>query len=323
MKKNRVKSTLLCIPIFLLTLTLQGCFININGCCQDNKFEFKRTEEHTISADGITALDIDTFFGSVTVKGDDINYINITADVKAGAPTVEEAQQITEQTEIKIEPVNGTLRIFIKKPKMADSRSLGVSFNITMPKSVAAKLKSSFGSVKVTDLAADVKADTSFASIECSNIKGSLDLETSYGSIDCKDIKSEKLKAHTSFASISCRDVTGRVDLQTSYGSIDCDNLITEKIDAHSSFGNIDINCSDQSPANLAADVSTSYGGIDFDVPAAFAGAVKADTSFGSIKTRLPITVSGEIGKDSLSGTVGTGKGELKLKTSFGSINIK
>jgi len=287
MNKPNTQRILLNLFMSIITLTVIGCNINIGGCCCGGpNAKFSRTEDHAISANGISTVDVDTCFGAVTVTGAETETCHIEAELTARAPSEEEAKQVAEQTEIKIETVSGTLKIFIEKPYLKNNRSVGVSFDIIVPKSLATKVHTSFGSVKLSDLYSSVNADTSFGSISCSNVTGSVDLKTSYGSIICKNIESENLKAHTS-------------------------------------FGGVDIECSDQTGPELIADVSTSYGGIEFKAPAGFSGAVDARTSFGSIKTLLPITVSGEIGKDSLSGTVGTGKGRLVLKTSFGSIKIK
>ena len=73
----------------------------------------------------------------------------------------------------------------------------------------------------------------------------------------------------------------------------------------------------------MKAKIETSYGAVNVDIPAGFAGQITAETSFGSIRSDLPITVKGEIGKSHIRGTIGQGTGMLDLKTSFGSIKIK
>jgi hypothetical protein len=322
MKKLSAKTAVLNLFLALATIIVVGCDINIGGCSMGNE-KFERTEEHTIPMQGIGAIDVDTLFGSVTVIGAETNNCQIEAKLTARAPSVEEAEQIAQQTEIKIEPDGATLKISVEHPHLKNNRSVGVSFDITMPKSVAAEARSSFGSITVSNVEANVKADTSFAAVNCSNVTGEVDLKTSYGSIKCRNVESGLVRAHTSFSSIHCNDVIAPVDLQTSYGSINCKNLTSNQIEAHSSFGSVDIECSEKTNPELQADVSTSYGSIKLKAPSNFSGTIDAGTSFGSIETLLPVTISGQIGKDRISGTVGTGSGRLKLETSFGSIKIK
>jgi hypothetical protein len=322
MKVTTVRTTILNLFLALATPIVIGCNINIGGCSMGNE-KFERTEEHTLLMQGIEAIDVDTLFGSVTIIGAETSECQVEAKLTARAPSVEEAEQIAQQTEIKIEPDGATLKISVEHPHLKNNRSVGVSFDITMPKSVAAKVRSSFGSVTVSDIEANVKADTSFAAVNCSNVTGEVDLKTSYGSIKCENIESGLVRAHTSFSSITCNNVTAPVDLQTSYGSINCKDLTSNQIEAHSSFGSVEIECSEKTNPELQADVSTSYGSIKFKAPSNFSGSVDAGTSFGSIDTLLPVTISGQIGKDRVSGTVGSGSGRLKLQTSFGSIKIK
>jgi DUF4097 and DUF4098 domain-containing protein YvlB len=322
MNKTNTKTAVLNLLLALTALVVIGCNINIGGCSMGSE-KFERTEEHTVPVQGIEAIDVDTLFGSVTVTGAPTDECHIEAELTARAPSLEEAEQIAEQTKVVIEPDGATLKIFVEHPHLKSNRSVGVSFNISMPKSVAAEVRTSYGSVKLANIEANVKAGTSFAAVNCSDVTGQVDLKTSYGSIKCENIESESVKAHTSFSSINCRDVAAPVDLKTSYGSINCKNLTADNIKAHSSFGSVDIECSDRTDPQLIADISTSYGSIEFKIPDGFAGTVDAKTSFGSIKTSTPITVSGEIDKDKMRGTVGSGSGQLKLKTSFGSIKIK
>jgi len=322
MRRTNAPKTLLNIVLALLTVTVLGCDINIGGC-SFTQASYERAEQHTVPMAGIKAIDVDTLFGAVTVTGAEANDCRIEAQLTARAPSAEEAKTIAEQTKIRIEPADGTLKLFVEKPPLRNNRSVGVDFNITMPKSIAADVHSSYGSAKLSNIRADVKAKTSYASIQCSNVTGSVDLQTSYGSIKCEGITSDNIKAKTSFSSISCSNVTGPVDLKTSYGNINCRNLASSRIEAHSSFGSVDIECSDQTGPELAADVSTSYGSIEFKTPAGYSGSIEAGTSFGSIQTDLPVTVKGQLGKDRLTGTVGTGNGRLNLDTSFGSIKIK
>jgi len=227
----------------------------------------------------------------------------------------------------------------------------------------SAQLDTSYGSVTCRDITGDnIKLQSSSGSITAENTKGSVELDTSYGSIICKDTSGGDVKlktssgniklskascgdcdVHTSYGSITADefeagslklhsgsgsiDVTeasaDTADISTAYGRIACRQLTTADLNANSGSGNIDIAFSDSTPAEITANVVTSYGSIDFETPPNFAGQVDLSTSYGSIRTDLPITITGEISKKKLTGTIGQGKGKLYLKTSSGSIKIK
>jgi len=132
------------------------------------------------------------------------------------------------------------------------------------------------------------------------------------------------LKLHSSSGGIYVTEASAdTADISTSYGRINCRQLTTADLAAKSGSGNIEIACSDLAPAQINANVVTSYGSIDFEIPPDFTGQVDLATSYGSIRTDLPITISGEISKKKLSGTIGQGNGKLYLKTSSGSIKIR
>jgi DUF4097 and DUF4098 domain-containing protein YvlB len=187
--------------------------------------------------------------------------------------------------------------------------------------------KSSFGSIDIEHIDADIKADTSFASISLNDVKGVLDLSTSHGSIKVRQLTPADTNAKTSFATInlSYRDsetgnAMGTVRVETSHASINIHGLAAERISAKSSFGSIAISCSDACTPAVDAKVNTSHGGITFKSPPEFSGSVAMSTSHGSLHTDLPIAVQGETGKHKLAGQIGDGPGRLQLRTKFGSI---
>ena len=73
----------------------------------------------------------------------------------------------------------------------------------------------------------------------------------------------------------------------------------------------------------IEADVETSHGNIDFDLPLNFAGSIFMSTTHGRIKSDVPVTVKGEISEDRISGSIGDGNGRIDLKTTHGSITVE
>lgn len=268
--------------LLCLLMLLAGCCINIGGwgCAK-----FERTDELSAPLSAGSTLAAETSFGSITVTGADVTDCHVIAKICVQAPTEEEAAKIAEKVKIKLVPEGKTLTLKVEKPHLKNNRSVGVSFNITVPEQTNIDCHTSFGSIELDDINGSVNAETSFSSVNCDNIQGLIHLKTSYGSITCR-------------------------------------NIISADITATSSFGNIDIDCSSSTPPEINANIVTSYGGIDFTTPPAFAGRVDLQTSFGSIKTNLPITVKGDLKKQRIKGTIGDGNGNLRLKTSFGSIKI-
>jgi len=277
-----------------LPVTILACCLVLTslvcGCCMcwgwPAKAHYERTEQLSASMARLEQIKIDTSFGNVKIIGADTTECSVTAEINGQAPPLEEAKQLAEQTKITLVTEGKVLVFKVEKPTLSNNRSIGVSFDVTVPTRTG------------------IKCETSFGNVELKNITGDIDAKTSFGKIDAENI-------------------TGKVQLDTSYGEVDCEKITSGNFSAKSSFGKMDIDFSAACPADIRARIETSFGEVNVDVPPNFAGDVAVETSFGSIKTELPITVKGDFGKTKLYGTIGQGKGKMELKTSFGSIKIK
>jgi len=345
-----------------LSFGLFICSLLIVTGCDIEKAEYQRTENLSVPLAPGSNLVALTSLGSITVTGADVAECNVIAIISAGASNEEEAQEIAEKVKIETELVEKTLTVKAKKPQIKKEYSIGVSYEIIVPKQTNVECSSSFGKIKLANIYGNAKGKTSSGSITAENIKGSAALDTSFGSINCNNISGGDIElktssgkigitkaafgncsAHTSFGSVTSSELTGKsltlksnsgninlteassetADIFTSFGRITCRRITSAVLTARSNSGNIDIACSDSAPAEINANVVTSFGSIDFVAPPGFSGQVELATSFGSVNTNLPITITGEVSKKKLTGKIGEGKGKLHLETKSGSIKIK
>jgi DUF4097 and DUF4098 domain-containing protein YvlB len=279
-----------CLPANLLACCVLVAAITAGGCCINfgswNQERYEKTEQASAAMAEAEQISVDTSFGEITITGAETSDCNVTAKITGQAPTDDEARSLAEQTHIKLEMQGQTLVVRAEKPHVRKNRSIVITYNIIVPTKTGIKCKSSYGEIKLT------------------NIKGNVIAKTSFGDIVAENI-------------------TGRMQLNTSYGKVDCRKITCAGFEANSSFGDIEVGFSNDCPSDLSANVTTSYGGIDADVPTDFAGEVVIETSFGKIKTEVPLMIKGDLGKTHLTGTVGEGNGKLNLKTSFGSVTLR
>ena len=264
-------------------LAVCGCVIHIGDW---PRAKYEKTVRLQAPLESGSTVVAETNYGSIKVGGADTADCNVVATIVVQAPTEEEAAEIAEQVNIQLEPVGKTLTVRADKPHVTNNRSISISYQITVP------------------------------------VQTNIECDSSYGSIELADT-SGYVKAHTTYGSIDCDSITGQIQADTSYGRVDCRKIISDELTAGSSYGNIDIEYSDTAPAQIRANVSTSYGNIDFTAPSGFTGQVELATSYGSVKTDLPIVVKGKISSKRIEGTIGEGNGKLNLKTSYGSIRIR
>ncbi|MGH9900977.1 MAG: DUF4097 family beta strand repeat-containing protein, partial [Pyrinomonadaceae bacterium] len=72
-----------------------------------------------------------------------------------------------------------------------------------------------------------------------------------------------------------------------------------------------------------ALEFATVNGGIELELPSAASADVRAETVNGEISTDFPITVTGRFSKRNLTGTIGSGGRELRLKTVNGDVELR
>ena len=262
---------------------VSGCIIHIGNW---PRAKYEKTIKLQAPLESGSILVANTSYGSITVRGANTTDCSVFATIRVQAPTEEEAAEIAEKVKIELKPAGKTLTVRADKPHVKNNRSISISYQITVPMQT---------------------------NIECAS---------SYGSIETADT-SGYVKAHTNYGSIDCDSINGQIQADTSYGSVDCREIISDELTVGSYYGNIDIEYSDLAPSEIQANVSTSYGSIDFTAPPGFTGQVELATSYGSVKTDLPITVQGKVNSKRIKGTIGEGNGKLILKTSYGSIRIR
>ncbi len=111
--------------------------------------------------------------------------------------------------------------------------------------------------------------------------------------------------------------------LHTSSGSVHGHQIDCPDIKANVSSGSITIVCVETTSSELQADLVTSSGSVNLTAPGDYTGHVDLSTSSGSIHTDFPVTIQGKVNKRRVLGTVGQGSGNIKLKSSSGSIRLK
>ena len=304
-------------------LMLAGCGISFSG------FRAKAQQDQVVSAPMASGafLTADTSFGTIKVRGADVDTCEVQAHVNVQASTQEKADALLAEVFVVLEPQGDGLVLRVDKPRLGHNESVGVSYDIVVPHRAQLDCTTSFGTIHVQQIEGDVKAKTSFGSVHCDGVTGVLDLKTSHGKIDMKDISTPQLTAETSFGSIhlACRvsDLPpGRIYLKTSHGSIKATNVQSPVLEAKSSFGSVSVAYVPDGPADLDAKLSSSHGSLSLTPPEAFAGRVELSTSHGSIHVDKPVTVQGRLSKDRLSGTLGDGSGHIRMNTSFASVKL-
>lgn len=270
-----------------------GCllclFVLATGCCINlgctmlGKYE--RTVELSAPLSPGSTFDAQTHNGSITIHGADIAQCSLTATIVTRARTDEEAQELSDQVEVTLVPSGGRLTAKIEQPKNLINKSVSVSYDIQLPNQTSLELLTHNGAVRIIDITGDLDATTHNGKVTAEKVTGTTILKTHNGDVNC-------------------REISGDAELNTHNGSVE-------------------VIYSEAAPSVCDISIVTHNGGIGFTAPPAFSARVDASTHNGSVHTDLPITVTGKVSKSNLTGTIGTGEGNLHLETYNGSIKIR
>lgn len=321
----------------LLLLTAVGCDVQIGNWGQAR---YERIVDRNAALSAGATLDVHTSAGAITITGTSGTGCDVTATIAVRAPSEEEAQELAEQVEIRLEHVGNTLKVRAEKPKLRNKRSIGVSYAITTPRQANVKCASSYGSLKLANLEGTVDGNTGSGSIRAEDIRGTTNLDTSYGSITCVDVVGREVTLHSGSGSITASDIKGTARMDSSYGSVKCERFSDGDLSLSSGSGGITIS----DAAFGRCEASSSYGSVragDFEgqfaklhsssgsvnVTEATADTLDLSSSYGRVKA-LQIT-TGNLKAHSGSGSISVDCTPAcppdltaEVKTSYGSIRF-
>jgi hypothetical protein len=211
-----------------------------------------------------------------------------------------------------------------------------VKWNIRVPARYNVSVRTSGGSVSVSDIRGAVDVRTSGGSIKTGAVDGTANLRTSGGSISIQSA-SREIVAHTSGGGIRVERASSSVDAKTSGGSIHLGPVggtvvartsgggitleeVQGSIDAVTSGGSIHARLAAQPTASSR--LSTSGGRVNVELGPNVAVDLEARASGGGVQSDIPVTVHGTIRRNEIIGQINGGGPKLVLRTSGGGIRL-
>lgn len=129
------------------------------------------------------------------------------------------------------------------------------------------------------------------------------------------------LKCATNVGDIRIIGFISGVEAHTNVGAIACLGL-RDHIDLHTDVGDIRAEYASDAPAAVKADASANVGSIVLTGPQEISAKLTAAANVGEIDSDREVTVSGHL-KQSIRATLGSGEGQIYLRTNVGSIHIR
>jgi len=119
---------------------------------------------------------------------------------------------------------------------------------------------------------------------------------------------------------VEAQNLTADVDVSTVNGSI---NVSTAGLVSAKTVNGSITAAMGRADWTDGLEFQTVNGAIELSLPASLSAEVEAETLNGDIQTDFPLTVTGRFSKRHLTGTIGGGGRELRLKTVNGSVHLR
>jgi DUF4097 and DUF4098 domain-containing protein YvlB len=192
-------------------------------------------------------LSVETFNGSIHIRGGDDSQVHVTMHTHIQADGEEAARRAMAEMKVRVSHENGGLVLTAPNPRRDDDEvEGGVSFDISVPRSISLTLQTTNGSIDVSDTRGDNVLRTTNGQIIFAHGAGSVDAETTNGGIrvDLRDVTPGRpLRFITTNGGVSLElpsNLAADVEASTTNGTISSDlPVLTNHAESHRLSGRV------------------------------------------------------------------------------------
>ena len=236
--------------------------------------------------------------GNITFHTQAKNEVAVHASIKCSADRVEEAREGCDRIKISMDESSSGVSVRTELPRGGffegrHTLSWAINVDVVMPETAPLEVRSTFGSVSVTDLHAPANIAVNNGSVTFIGGRGRQRIENSFGNVEVSrndgDVTIVNSNGH-----VTASDVTGALDLRDNFGEIRASN-IGKRLDVNAGNGNV---------------TATNVG-----------GAINISDSFGKVTVRdakADVTVRNQSGAVEATDVTGT----ADLRTTFGAVRF-
>jgi len=184
------------------------------------------------------------------------------------------------------------------------------------------------GKLRVDVASADVTAertkgeldiDTGSGEVTVTDAEGDVSLETGSGNVAATRVRGTNLNIDSGSGEVNATDVEATdVNVETGSGGVDLRNTKAKVLRVETGSGDVQVRL--LAPCD-EIDIETGSGSVTLAVPDGLSAQVEIETGSGGIDLGFPVSVR-RLESDHVIGTIGEGKGRLKIDTGSGSIRL-
>ncbi len=288
--------------------------------------------QKNIDVSGDIVLIIRNTSGLIEIEGAEVDRITIDATKHVRATDQEEAEEVADHIEIRVDKNGNKISIetrylkmrkapgtFLEKLLGTGSDSFGsVDYKLIVPSNCEVDVENISGDIKISRLEMDCHITGSSGTIDISELNGRIDLETVSGRVELADIVGDVDIAGTS-ADVLFGSLKGNVDIRATSGKVN-GQYLSGSVTISVTSGSIDI-------SNLYGDarIKSQTGGIRIQQEA---GSLELFTRTGNVDVQTELDSTRDFYVETESGRINfnvpeTASGAVKLETVSGSINTE
>ena len=180
MLTKRISSVGHIVVLLTAVITLAGCDIVVGGLTGKEVAKDEWTRSYSLAPDG--QVEVVNVNGAIVASLADGPQVEIRAERKAGASSLEAANDLLKQIEIRETATPAKVRLETRAPSGV-GRHTQVNYFIKVPKGVSVRLTNTNGAVEVTGLQSSVRAETTNGGVTGRDLSGAVEAMTTNGGV--------------------------------------------------------------------------------------------------------------------------------------------
>lgn len=166
----------------------------------------------------------------------------------------------------------------------------------------------------------ELVVDVGSGQVEVTDAEGTVDIDTGSGGVTVRNVRGDVLRVDTGSGGVDATAVTvRRLEVDTGSGRVRVAGARAESVLIDTGSGSVDAELSG-SPNDV--EIDTGSGSVTLTLPAGYGATVDLETGSGGIELDFPVQVR-RVERDHVVGTIGDGRGRLKVDTGSGRIVVK
>jgi DUF4097 and DUF4098 domain-containing protein YvlB len=195
------------------------------------------------------------------------------------------------------------------------------------------------GEMRASDVDAELHLDVASARVTTDRTRGILNIDTGSGGVEVRDARGPRLTIDVGSGGVTLDGVRsddcdldtgsggitgtgvacGRLKVDVGSGSVRLADASGDDISVDAGSGGVDIGLR-SSPRSVS--IESGSGGVTLALPSSYDGSVDVETGSGGISTDFAVRTT-RVERNTLRGTIGDGRGRLRIETGSGSVRLR